>query len=666
MRFRQWRYPYRSAYLRARTNAGVLVKCGTKPPMRYASWSIASVIALLFTACGGPGTSPAAQKREGTDQNVHIMDPHSHARPEEAVITHLSLDLNVDMEARRLKGTAAYAINRGKGDTIRFDTDGLTIHSVKLADGTDAPYTLGDTSFLGRELAVKLPAGADSLIIAYETGPGARALQWLSPGQTADKTKPFLFTQGQAILTRTWIPVQDSPGIRFTYDAKVTVPNDLMAVMSATNPQERNADGVYHFRMDKAIPAYLVALAVGDIVFKPIDERTGIYAERTMIDKAVWEFADMGKMVSTAETLYGPYRWGRYDVIVLPPSFPFGGMENPMLTFATPTVIAGDRSLTALIAHELAHSWSGNLVTNATWNDFWLNEGFTVYFEHRITEELYGPEYNAMTSLIGHQDLMNTVADMEAKGDPGDTRLKLDLAGRDPDDGMTDVAYEKGFALLRLVESRVGREKFDAFLRGYFDRYAFQSMTTERFITYLHEELLDPANVTVDVERWVYQPGIPEDDIVPVSDRFTKVEEQIARWGNGTPAKELATQGWSTFEWIHFLRHLPKGLEEGSMADLDRSFGFMRSGNTEILAAWLEQCILNDYDAAYLRLDEFLRTVGRRKFLIPLYQELVATEKGRTIAEGIYAVARPNYHSVSVRTIDAMLGWEGRQGSITL
>jgi len=624
------------------------------------------VIALLFTACGGPGTSPAAQKREGTDQNVHIMDPHSHARPEEAVITHLSLDLNVDMEARRLKGTAAYAINRGKGDTIRFDTDGLTIHSVKLADGTDAPYTLGDTSFLGRELAVKLPAGADSLIIAYETGPGARALQWLSPGQTADKTKPFLFTQGQAILTRTWIPVQDSPGIRFTYDAKVTVPNDLMAVMSATNPQERNADGVYHFRMDKAIPAYLVALAVGDIVFKPIDERTGIYAERTMIDKAVWEFADMGKMVSTAETLYGPYRWGRYDVIVLPPSFPFGGMENPMLTFATPTVIAGDRSLTALIAHELAHSWSGNLVTNATWNDFWLNEGFTVYFEHRITEELYGPEYNAMTSLIGHQDLMNTVADMEAKGDPGDTRLKLDLAGRDPDDGMTDVAYEKGFALLRLVESRVGREKFDAFLRGYFDRYAFQSMTTERFITYLHEELLDPANVTVDVERWVYQPGIPEDDIVPVSDRFTKVEEQIARWGNGTPAKELATQGWSTFEWIHFLRHLPKGLEEGSMADLDRSFGFTRSGNTEILAAWLEQCILNDYDAAYLRLDEFLRTVGRRKFLIPLYQELVATEKGRTIAEGIYAVARPNYHSVSVRTIDAMLGWEGRQGSITL
>lgn len=666
MRFRQWRYPYRSAYLRARTNAGVLVKCGTKPPMRYASWSIASVIALLFTACGGPGTSPAAQKREGTDQNVHIMDPHSHARPEEAVITHLSLDLNVDMEARRLKGTAAYAINRGKGDTIRFDTDGLTIHSVKLADGTDAPYTLGDTSFLGRELAVKLPAGADSLIIAYETGPGARALQWLSPGQTADKTKPFLFTQGQAILTRTWIPVQDSPGIRFTYDAKVTVPNDLMAVMSATNPQERNADGVYHFRMDKAIPAYLVALAVGDIVFKPIDERTGIYAERTMIDKAVWEFADMGKMVSTAETLYGPYRWGRYDVIVLPPSFPFGGMENPMLTFATPTVIAGDRSLTALIAHELAHSWSGNLVTNATWNDFWLNEGFTVYFEHRITEELYGPEYNAMTSLIGHQDLMNTVADMEAKGDPGDTRLKLDLAGRDPDDGMTDVAYEKGFALLRLVESRVGREKFDAFLRGYFDRYAFQSMTTERFITYLHEELLDPANVTVDVERWVYEPGIPEDDIVPVSDRFTKVEEQIARWGNGTPAKELATQGWSTFEWIHFLRHLPKGLEEGSMADLDRSFGFTRSGNTEILAAWLEQCILNDYDAAYLRLDEFLRTVGRRKFLIPLYQELVATEKGRTIAEGIYAAARPNYHSVSVRTIDAMLGWEGRQGSITL
>ncbi|MBL7983803.1 MAG: aminopeptidase, partial [Flavobacteriales bacterium] len=417
------------------------------------------------------------------------MDKHSYADPTQAVITHLDLDIRVDMATRTISGKAMYDLERKKGKTVVFDTDGLTIDSVTLTDGTPVPFNLGDSTFLGRALTVELPDSADRISIAYRCGQGARALQWLSPEQTADKRNPFLFTQGQAILTRTWIPVQDSPGIRFTYAAKVTVPSHLMALMSAENPQERSPDGVYRFRMDKPIPAYLVALAVGDLEFKPIDARTGIYAEPSVIEKAAWEFADMGKMVTAAESLYGPYRWGRYDVIVLPPSFPFGGMENPMLTFATPTIIAGDRSLTALIAHELAHSWSGNLVTNATWDDFWLNEGFTVYFEHRISEMLYGKDYNDMTSLLGHQDMLATIQELEGGRHPEDTRLKLDLVGRDPDDGMTDVAYEKGCGLLRVLENKVGREKFDAFLRGYFDRFAFQSMTTEAFIAYLDQEL---------------------------------------------------------------------------------------------------------------------------------------------------------------------------------
>ena len=484
--------------------------------------------------------------------------------------------------------------------------------------------------------------------------------------QTADKKKPFLFTQGEAILTRSWIPVQDSPGIRFTYNAKVTVPSDLMAVMSARNPQERSTDGVYTFAMDKPVPSYLIALAVGDIAFKPIGARTGVYAERSVVDKAAYEFADMEKMVVAAEDLYGPYRWGRYDVIVLPPSFPFGGMENPMLTFATPTILAGDRSLTALIAHELAHSWSGNLVTNATWNDFWLNEGFTVYIEHRISEKLYGKDYSDMTGLLGHQDLMSTMTEIESGKHPEDSRLKLDLAGRDPDDGMTDIAYEKGYGLLRVLESKVGREKFDAFLRGYFDRFAFQSMTTEKFVAYLKDELLKPNNLTVDVDQWIYQTGIPADDIVPTSDKFAKVETQIARWKGGTPAKQLATSDWSPFEWMHFLRHLPDSLDKSHMDDLDNAYHFTVSGNSEILAGWLEQCIKNDYSKAYEKLDEFLVTVGRRKFLIPLYQELITTEKGKALAMNIYKAARPNYHSVSVRTIDDMLGWSAHSGSISL
>jgi len=426
------------------------------------------------------------------------MDVHSHARPNESRVTHLDLDIKVDMEARRISGTATYSLAGDSAREVVFDTDGLLIDSV-LVDGVEAKHELGDSTFLGRPLEVQIAPGSKHVSIAYRTTKGAKALQWLQPQQTGDRTHPFLFTQGQAILTRTWIPIQDSPGIRMTYSAKVRVPQGLMAVMSASNPQELDPQGVYTFQMDQPIPAYLIALSVGDLAFLPIGERTGVYAERGMVKRAAWEFADMENMLIAAEALYGPYRWGRYDVIVLPPSFPFGGMENPRLTFATPTIIAGDRSLTALIAHEMAHSWSGNLVTNATWNDFWLNEGFTVYFENRICEAVYGEDRAHQLQVLGRQDLHGSMAKLTKEGHAADTHLRLHLEGRDPDDGMTDVAYEKGFAFLQLLESKVGREKFDAFLRAYFDRFAFQSMTTDFFLAHLESELLEPNNVELDI-----------------------------------------------------------------------------------------------------------------------------------------------------------------------
>lgn len=594
------------------------------------------------------------------------MDPHSYARPEEAVATHLDLDIHVDMRQQRITGTATYQLRRQGGDSVVFDTDGLTIDKVTLGDGAPASFTLGAKDpILGRALRVALPEGADKVSITYATSPDAKALQWLSPMQTGDKQFPFLFTQGEAILTRSWIPIQDSPGIRLTYHARVTVPPELMAVMSASNPQERSADGAYSFNMDKPIPSYLIALAVGDLGFKATGTRTGVYAERGMVDTAAWELADMEKMVEAAEALYGPYRWGRYDVIILPPSFPFGGMENPCLTFATPTIIAGDRSLTALVAHELAHSWSGNLVTNATWDDFWLNEGFTVYFEHRITEKLYGKDYNDMTSLLGYQDLLGTIAEIDSGKHPEDTALHLHLAGRDPDDGMTDVAYEKGYAMLRVVEDKVGRPKFDSFLRGYFDHFAFRSITTDTFKTYINKELLVPENVAMNLDEWIGKPGIPGNVIIPVSGKFNLVDAEIVRWNQGTPAKDLATAGWGTFEWMHFLRHLPNSQTEKRMDALDAAFHFTASGNSEILAAWLEQCVKNGHAKAYPKLEDFLTTVGRRKFLVPLYQELIATPQGKLLAEKIYARARPNYHSVSVRTVDQMLAWKGEKPPVT-
>lgn len=625
----------------------------------------ATCLFSLVACTSNPEPENAAPAPAPVSLSPAPMDPHSHARPDEAVITHLELDLVVDMAARSIRGTATYAIRATDADSIVFDTDGLEILGVTLADGSKAPFSLGAASFLGRALTVSIPKGTERLSIAYATGADARALQWLDPQQTADKKKPFLFTQGQAILTRTWIPIQDSPGIRITYNARVQVPKDLMAVMSATNPQERSVDGRYSFTMKERIPPYLIALAVGDLAFKPIGARTGVYAEPGVVEKAAWEFADMEAMVAAAEELYGPYRWGRYDVIVLPPSFPFGGMENPMLTFATPTIIAGDRSLTALIAHELAHSWSGNLVTNAVWDDFWLNEGFTVYFEKRICERIYGKDYAEMLALLGRQDLERTMADISHGPHPEDTRLKLHLDGRDPDDGMTDVAYEKGYAFLRSIEEKVGRPKFDAFVRNYFDAHAFQSMTTEGFLQLLETELLVPNKVELNAMAWINGDGLPADAVKPVSDRFKKVEGELKRWEEGADAKSLATKEWSTFEWLHFLRHLPSGLTLDRMEGLDQAFRFTGSGNAEVAAAWYEVCINNGYRKHIAAMDEFLVTVGRRKFLMPLYTAMARTESGRQEALVIYAKARPNYHSVSVRSLDELLGWE-KVSSVTM
>jgi leukotriene-A4 hydrolase len=616
------------------------------------SLPLSLLVMALLSACS------MDRPEETMSDPIYAMDHHSNARPEEAVITHLDLVIQVDMENRRIEGTASYDLRVKGGERVILDTDGLEILAVQKADGTPLEFTIGDTTILGRALNIVLPKGTERIVVRYRTGPEAKALQWLAARQTEGGEHPFLFTQGQAILTRTWIPIQDSPGIRFTYKANVEVPKELMAVMSASNPQERSADGRYAFRMDQPIPAYLIALAVGDLVFKPIGDRCGIYAEPTMVDKAAWEFADTEEMLTAAEALYGPYRWERYDVLVLPPSFPFGGMENPRLTFATPTIVAGDRSLTALIAHEMAHSWSGNLVTNATWNDFWLNEGFTVYFENRICEAMYGEDYARMHHLLGHQDLKATVARIEAGSHPADTHLRLDLEGRDPDDGMTDIAYEKGFALLKLIESKVGRERFDVFLRNYFDTFAFQSMTTDRFLKHLQKELLGPEKVDLDIAEWVDGPGIPSNAVIPVSDRFVNVEGAIESWVAGAAAKTLPTSAWTTHEWLHFLRNLPKPMSREQMTELDGAFGFTISGNAEVLAAWLDISIANDYTPAYERLDSFLTTVGRRKFLVPLYARLMESETGQVMAQNIYQRARPNYHAVSVRTIDEMLSWK--------
>lgn len=626
--------------------------------MRTFAWLFYLVFTWwLFICCN---RQSGETKNEIKSMNMPpTIDVHSVARPDEVVVTHLDLALDVDFASRMLSGKATLTIeNKTQADTLYLDTQHLTIERVTVgATNQLAPFTLGkEATHLGQPLAIQIEPDTKQVTLHYQTSPQAAALQWLTPEQTAGKKHPFLFTQSQAILARSWVPIQDSPGIRFTYNAQVKVPPALLALMSADNPTKKNPEGVYTFRMDKPIPAYLLALSVGDLVFEPLGKRTGVYAEPVTLKESIYEFADLEKMLETAEQLYGAYDWGRYDLLVLPPSFPFGGMENPKLTFATPTILAGDRSLTSLVAHELAHSWSGNLVTNQTWNDFWLNEGFTVYFERRIMEALYGKSYADMLAALGFQDLQETVTNL--KSQPDDTHLKLDLAGRNPDDGVSDIAYEKGYFFLRTIEQMVGRVRWDAFVQRYFQAFAYQSMNTENFLQYLQKELFSDHPQQweqLHVNAWVYGPGIPANVPKVSSERFAAVEKAAQSWQTGTSASKLDTSQWSSHEWLHFIRQLPDALSFAQLSELDQAFKFTQSGNSEVLAAWLERAIKSRYSPAYGALQDFLVRVGRRKFLMPLYKALMQSPDGKEMAKAIYANARPNYHSVASHTIDELL-----------
>ncbi|MCB0611976.1 MAG: M1 family metallopeptidase [Phaeodactylibacter sp.] len=623
--------------------------------MKAISNTLLILALFLLPACKTDNRQP---EQASAETSTNRTDYHSHAQPTLAVTNHLSLNLKVDFEKQVLSGYARFDIDHQGAEEIVLDARNLQIERVTTGVGeeeTEVEYRLSEPNpLLGSGLHIPLAPETAIITVYYSTSPGgADAVDWLEPQQTADKQYPFLFTQGQAILTRTWIPCQDSPGIRITYDATIEAPSELMAVMSAANPQKNDESGLYHFEMKQAIPPYLIALAVGRLEFKPIGDRTGVYAEPSVVGKAAYEFADMEKMLVAAEALYGPYLWDRYDVIVLPPSFPFGGMENPRLTFATPTIIAGDRSLTALIAHELAHSWSGNLVTNATWDDFWLNEGFTVYFERRIMEAVYGKSYADMLAQLGYQDLEADVADLGPES--ADTHLKLHLKGRDPDDGMTDIAYEKGAFFLTLLEEKAGRENFDRFLKQYFKAHQFQTLTTGEFVEYLNENLIDKYQLDVNIDEWIYGPGIPDNIPLPKSGRFGQVDAQVTALRAGSAPQALETGEWTTHEWLHFIRHLPTDMNPEKMKGIDQAFNFSRSGNSEILVAWFELAIGNGY-ASQIRpqIEAFLVRVGRRKFLTPLYRAYKENGQLETAKE-IYEKARPNYHAVSRNTMDKLL-----------
>ena len=591
-------------------------------------------------------------------------DIHSFAEPNSVRVKHCSLDLSVSFEQRTLSGNVGLHLDRhDRGAPLMLDTRDITIAEVRCGKHTPdaksesyqpARFTLGNPDpILGSPLRIDLTSDADFVWIRYTTSPHASGLQWLSPQQTAGRKHPFLFSQNESIHARSWIPLQDTPGVRITYDARVRVPGDLTALMGAE--QRGHHQGAYQFSIELPIPSYLIALAVGDLGFASTGPRTGVYAEPSILASAQREFADAEKLVYAVEKLYGPYRWGRYDLLILPPSFPFGGMENPRLTFVTPTLITGDKSLLSLISHELAHSWSGNLVTNATWSDFWLNEGFTTYIENRIQEEVYGREEALMEQVLNRRELDSELREFA----PRDQILHLNLDGRDPDEAMSQIPYFKGALLLRQMEQAFGRLTFDNFLKSYFTNFAFESITTEEALSYLRTELFDKDKrqaQSVPLEEWVYHPGLPATAPHAVSERLNEVRDAAHSWASGrVKASALETADWVTQEWIEFLQVLPHPLAEGAMAELDYAFHLTRTGNDEILDQWLLLAVRNHYLPAYPRLEAFLLHVGRLKFIRPLYVELMRTSGGQVRARELYAKARSGYHPIAQTSLDKVI-----------
>lgn len=630
------------------------------------------ILALLaLAACGkkderAPAASPAAaqpsvQEAAGAAAaEDRRRDPFTYANYDAVRVTDLALDATVLFNEKTLDAVATLTVERvdPAATTLVLDANDLDIRRVEAGDGeTFAPatYRLGpDDPVLGSKLTVDLPAGAKKVRIAYRTNPGAEALQWLAPEQTAGKKRPFMYSQNQSINARSMAPVQDTPAVRMTWSAIIRTPADLRAVMSAENDMGPT-DGEYAFRMPQPVPAYLLAIAAGDIAFKPLSETIGVYAEPSVVEAAAAEFADTPAMEKIASALYGPYRWGRYDLLILPPSFPFGGMENPRLSFMTPTLLAGDKSLTGVVAHELAHSWSGNLVTNATWSDAWLNEGVTSYVENRLMEAVYGTGRAVMEQALSLKSLQEEVAEQKK---PELTRLRLPMNLDHPDDAFSDIAYVKGEFFLRFLEERYGRAVFDPFLKDWFETYAFKAATTDDFRAFLLERLgaANPGAVSIaEIDEWLDAPGLPATTPQPKSAAFDKVDAARRAFLDGAAApSSLGTAAWTAQEWLHFINGLPADVSPSRLSELDLAFDLTNSRNAEIAFAWQMKAIGSGYAPAMPAVETFLTHVGRGKFIYPLYRAL--KDKGElATAERIFEKAKAGYHPIAQRRVAEIL-----------
>ena len=636
--------------------------------MRLISLVLIILTLSLLTACPQKKTAETYQANTKAQQNR--PDPHSFSRHDQIKVTHLDLDLKVKFKKKILEGFAILKYQRIDTSINQLILDSRNLKIKRIEAMNDSKnnkllWRLGQKiEGLGTALIIDLPLDNSPIKIHYETTSGASGLQWLSSQQTSGKKQPFLFSQSQAIHARSWIPIQDTPSVRVTYNATIRVKSDVKVLLSADNNHQQAVDGIHQFTMQQPIPAYLIAIAVGDLTRQQISKHVTIYAEAAVLEAAAYEFAATEDMITATEALYGPYRWGQYDLLILPPSFPFGGMENPKLSHITPTIIAGDRSLDSLIAHELAHSWSGNLVTNALWKDAWLNEGFTSYIEARITEAVHGQDRMKMEASLIYQSLIDSMQNLTTD----QQKLINPAPNVDPDDYFSSVSYDKGRFFLEWIEQQVGRSAFDQFLNKYFDHFAFKSIKTEDFVGYLNQHLILPHSDIINMDQiniWLNQPGIPTFFTPPITNRFKLIDQQVKSWVSGQlTTDKINSKDWTTQEWLHFLRALPEKLSTQQMQQLDQTFKFTARQNSEIAHDWLLISINNQYQAAYPRLINYLSSIGRVKLIKPLYQALMQTPGLHNLAMNIYHKSRNGYHNIATKQIDTIVGFDEMTDSI--
>ena len=574
-------------------------------------------------------------------------DPHSYADDTQLQTERFALTAHVDFATRTITAEVTLHFTTAGRGTLDLDTRDLIITSIQDNAGGALAFTLHPPEpYLGARLEITITEPTRWLVIRYATSPDASALQWLEPPQTSGGVQPYLFSQCQAIHARSLIPLQDTPRLRQRYTAALTFPVELRAVMAAADRGRTEAGllATHRFEMPQPIPPYLFAFAIGDLESRDLSPRCRVWAEPAVVEAAAWEFADVEKMITAAEALFGPYDWERFDILTMPPSFPYGGMENPRLTFLTPTVIAGDRSLVSVVAHELAHSWTGNLVTNANAEHFWLNEGFTMYAERRITEALEGTDMAALSAALGRRELDESIERFHDQ--PAMTKLRTHLDGIDPDECYSLIPYEKGYMFLTALEAAVGRPAFEAWLRTYLDKFRFGAITTEDFEAFM-EAGLPGALAKVNARAWIDGEGLPSNAVNATSSRLDAIE----RLAGAVPPSDVT---WSATEWALYLESVPRPAPDATLRTLDAQFHLTDSNNYDVLVPWLTLALKSGYRAVLPRVERAVAEVGRMKYLRPLYTALAADPSTRDRGVTLFAQHRAAYHPIARQMVEGV------------